>query len=161
MSSERRAPGARGAGSPRRGGGAAGTQGRGPPPGCPVPALPVADLAPSASAGALLRAGGAGGTRAPARRGSGAPFVVEADEYAGNFDAYRPAIAIVTSAEWDHPDVFADRGAVISAFDAWLRTMHDGATEPDEDASPPVAVIHVGDAGAAVLAAGLDDWTGR
>ena len=35
--------------------------------------------------------------------------MVEADEYAGNFDAYRPDIAVLTGAEWDHPDVFADR----------------------------------------------------
>ena len=46
------------------------------------------------------------------------PFVVEADEYAGNFDAYRPAVAVLTSAEWDHPDVFADRAAVLAAFEA-------------------------------------------
>ena len=29
--------------------------------------------------------------------------------------------AIVTSAEWDHPDVFADRAAVVAAFDGWVR----------------------------------------
>ena len=51
---------------------------------------------PSAFVGALLA-----GRRSPADRrrprdgGAGATFVVEADEYAGNFDAYRPAIAIV------------------------------------------------------------------
>ena len=33
---------------------------------------------------------------------------MEADEYAGNFDAYRPDLAVLTSVEWDHPDVFAD-----------------------------------------------------
>ena len=46
---------------------------------------------------------------ATARRGHGRPFVVEADEYAGNFDPYRPDVIVLTSAEWDHPDVFADR----------------------------------------------------
>ena len=45
--------------------------------------------------------------------GQGAPFVVEADEYAGNFDAYRPDVVALTTIEWDHPDVFADRAAVI------------------------------------------------
>ena len=92
-----------------------------------------------------------GGLPATARRGGGAPFVVEADEYAGNFDPYRPAIAIVTSAEWDHPDVFADRLAVVAAFDAWIRQMSEQA----------VVVINIADAGAAELAGRLRDWPGR
>ena len=45
---------------------------------------------------------------------------MEADEYAGNFDPYRPDVAVLTSAEWDHPDVFADRDAVVDCFAAWL-----------------------------------------
>jgi UDP-N-acetylmuramate--alanine ligase len=52
-------------------------------------------------------------------------FVVEADEYAGNFDAYRPDVVVLTTIDWDHPDVFADRDAVISAFEAWLRRVPD------------------------------------
>ncbi len=59
-----------------------------------------------------------GGPPATARWGSGDAFVVEADEYAGNFDAYRPSVAVLTSAEWDHPDVFADGAAVVAAFEA-------------------------------------------
>jgi UDP-N-acetylmuramate--alanine ligase len=54
--------------------------------------------------------------------------VVEADEYAGNFDPYRPAIAILTSAEWDHPDVFSDAAAVSDAFERWLRRMPEAGT---------------------------------
>jgi UDP-N-acetylmuramate--alanine ligase len=83
-----------------------------------------------------------GGPPATARRGRGAAFVVEADEYAGNFDPYRPSIAVITSAEWDHPDVFADRDAVIDAFHAWLRRMEPGGT----------VALNVGDPGAAALA---------
>src|SRR5689334_22933165 len=75
---------------------------------------------PSAFVGALLPASLTGGLPATARLGHGAPFVIEADEYAGNFDPYRPAVAIVTTVEWDHPDVFADRAAVIDAFAIWL-----------------------------------------
>ena len=97
-----------------------------------------------------------GGLSATARWGRGAAFVVEADEYAGNFDAYRPSIAVVTSAEWDHPDVFADRAAVIAAFDRWLRRAR-----PAPDGSPPVLVANVADEGVAALVAGLDDWSGR
>ena len=69
---------------------------------------------PSAFVGALLPASITGGPPATARWGSGDAFVVEADEYAGNFDAYRPDLAILTSAEWDHPDVFADLAAVVA-----------------------------------------------
>jgi UDP-N-acetylmuramate--alanine ligase len=75
---------------------------------------------PSAFVGALLPAALTGGLPATARVGAGHAFVVEADEYAGNFDAYRPGVAVVTTVEWDHPDVFADRAAVIDAFASWL-----------------------------------------
>ena len=54
---------------------------------------------------------------ATARSGAGPAFVVEADEYAGNFDAYHPDVAVLTSAEWDHPDVFADAAAVAATFE--------------------------------------------
>ena len=59
-----------------------------------------------------------GGPPGTARWGQGDTFVVEADEYAGNFDAYHPELAVLTSAEWDHPDVFADEDAVVTAFEA-------------------------------------------
>ena len=75
---------------------------------------------PSAFVGALLPASLTGGLPATARIGGGPAFVVEADEYAGNFDPYRPSVAVVTTVEWDHPDVFADRAAVIDAFGDWL-----------------------------------------
>ena len=47
--------------------------------------------------------------------------MVEADEYAGNFDPYVPSLIVLLNAEWDHPDVFADEAAVLSAFEAWIR----------------------------------------
>jgi UDP-N-acetylmuramate--alanine ligase len=80
---------------------------------------------PSAFVGALLPARLSGGIPATARVGKGAQFVVEADEYAGNFDAYHPDVVLLTSVEWDHPDVFADRAAVIAAFATWLRRVPD------------------------------------
>ncbi len=83
-------------------------------------------LDPSAFVGALLPPSITGGLASTARIGNGAPFVVEADEYAGNFDAYRPDVAIVTGAEWDHPDVFADEAAVVDTFVAWLRRALTG-----------------------------------
>jgi UDP-N-acetylmuramate--alanine ligase len=80
---------------------------------------------PSAFVGALLPAALTSGLPATARIGRGTPFVIEADEYAGNFDPYRPSVAVVTTVEWDHPDVFADRAAVIGAFAAWLEQVPD------------------------------------
>ena len=111
------------------------------------------------SSGALLPAALTGfGVPATARRGAGDAFVVEADEYAGNFDAYRPAVIVLTSAEWDHPDVFADRAAVLAAFEAWIRR----AGEPADGATPaPVLVANVGDAGSPSSSRGSADWPGR
>ena len=80
---------------------------------------------PSAFVGALLPASLSGGIPATARVGRGASFVVEADEYAGNFDSYRPDIVALTGIEWDHPDVFADRAAVIDTFARWLGRVPD------------------------------------
>lgn len=139
--------------------GVAGTHGKSTSAGWLVHVLASAGMDPAAFVGALLPAAVTGGPAATARRGAGPAFVVEADEYAGNFDAYRPAIAIVTSAEWDHPDVFADRSAVVASFDGWLRR----AAEREGESGPrdrPLAVINVADPGAAELAAGLRDWPG-
>jgi UDP-N-acetylmuramate--alanine ligase len=141
--------------------GVAGTHGKSTTAGWLVHVLHAAGADPSAFVGALLPPALTGGPAATARRGDGPAFVVEADEYAGNFDAYRPAIAIVTSAEWDHPDVFADRAAVVATLDSWLRA----AARSGDDAAAgsqigPIAVINVADAGAAELAAGLRDWPG-
>ena len=142
--------------------GVAGTHGKSTSAGWLVHVLVAAGADPAAFVGALLPAELTGGVPATARRGGGAAFVVEADEYAGNFDPYRPAIAIVTSAEWDHPDVFPDRAAVVAAFDRWVRAaaMVPGAGSGGATGAP-VAVINVADPGAAALAEGLADWQGR
>ena len=113
--------------------------------------LVAAGRDPSAFVGALLPGSITNGLPATARQGRGAPFVVEADEYAGNFDPYRPAVAVVTSAEWDHPDVFVDGAAVVAAFERWVRATGEGAT----------LVVNVGDPGGASLAGRLGDWPGR
>jgi UDP-N-acetylmuramate--alanine ligase len=119
----------------------AGTHGKSTTAGWLVHLLVHAGLDPSAFVGALLPSAVTGGAPATARIGGGAPFIVEADEYAGNFDAYRPDIAVLTSAEWDHPDVFADVGAVQDAFRRWLQGMPDGGTIVANVADPGVAAI--------------------
>jgi len=129
--------------------GVAGTHGKSTSAGWLVHVLVAAGLDPAAFVGALLPSAITGGIPSTARLGEGMPFVVEADEYAGNFDAYRPDVAVLTGAEWDHPDVFADEAAVIDTFVAWLRRAPDGAT----------AVINVGDPGGAAVAGRLADST--
>jgi UDP-N-acetylmuramate--alanine ligase len=130
----------------------AGTHGKSTSAGWLVHLLVEGGRDPAAFVGALLPASLTGGIPATARWGRGDVFVVEADEYAGNFDAYRPALAVVLNAEWDHPDVFADRAAVVDAFEGWLRARPAGERR---------AVIHTGDSGGAELAVRLSDWGDR
>jgi len=129
----------------------AGTHGKSTTSGWLVHVLVNAGADPAAFVGALLPGPLTGlGVPATARRGAGRAFVVEADEYAGNFDAYRPEVAVVTSAEWDHPDVFADRDAVVGAFEEWLRAAareHGSGT----------LVANVADGGVARVVERLED----
>jgi UDP-N-acetylmuramate--alanine ligase len=133
---------------------AAGTHGKSTTSGWLVHLLVEGGLDPSAFVGALMPAALTGGAPSTVRLGGGQDFVVEADEYAGNFDPYRPAIGVLLNADWDHPDVFADREAVVATFDGWIRQF-DGGGEP------PVVAVNVGDTGAADVARRLHDWPGR
>jgi UDP-N-acetylmuramate--alanine ligase len=130
----------------------AGTHGKSTSAGWLTHVLAEAGADPSAFVGALLPASLTGDVAATARWGSGDAFVVEADEYAGNFDAYRPSVTLLTTIEWDHPDVFVDRGAVIDAFEAWLRRPAPVAV--------PTLVANVADPGVAELVERLRDWDG-
>ena len=109
---------------------------------------------PAAFVGALLPAALTGHRRRRRRRarGAGAAFVVEADEYAGNFDPYRPDVIVLTSAEWDHPDVFADRDAV----DRGVRGAGSARREaPSARRTPRCAASRTSaDAGVAALVGG-------
>jgi UDP-N-acetylmuramate--alanine ligase len=119
----------------------AGTHGKSTTAGWLVHVLVEAGLDPAAFVGALLPPAITGGVAATARSGRGAPFVVEADEYAGNFDAYVPGLAVLTTVEWDHPDVFRDEAGVRDAIEHWLRRI------PDDG----VIVANVGDDGVAAV----------
>jgi UDP-N-acetylmuramate--alanine ligase len=135
----------------------AGTHGKSTTSGWLVHVLAEAGADPGAFVGGLLPAALTGiGIPATARRGGGAAFVVEADEYAGNFDPYHASVTVLTTAEWDHPDVFADRVAVLDAFEAWIRRSIDARPDPE-----PVLVANVGDDGVAEIADRLADWPGR
>ena len=131
--------------------GVAGTHGKSTTSGWLVHVLVQAGLDPCAFVGALLPPSLTGGMASTARWGAGGPFVVEADEYAGNFDPYRPDVTVLTSAEWDHPDVFADREAVVASFVSWIERA-------GRNGSRPILVANVGDEGVAEVAGRLAEW---
>ncbi|ASM78855.1 UDP-N-acetylmuramate L-alanyl-gamma-D-glutamyl-meso-2,6- diaminoheptanedioate ligase [Vitreoscilla filiformis] len=61
---------------------------------------------------------------------SGAPFVIEADEYdtaffdkRSKFVHYRPRTAILNNLEFDHADIFADLAAIETQFHHLVRTV--------------------------------------
>src|SRR6478736_10381290 len=65
-----------------------------------------------------------------ARRGTGAEFVVEADEYdtaffdkRSKFVHYRPRVAILNNLEYDHADIFPDIAAIQRQFHHLVRTV--------------------------------------
>jgi UDP-N-acetylmuramate--alanine ligase len=127
----------------------AGTHGKSTTAGWLVDVLVRAERDPSAFVGALLDPTLTGATASTARWGSGDVFVVEADEYAGNFDPYQPSIIALLNAEWDHPDVFADAAAVYDAFANWIRAAGDATLVPT-----------VADEGVQEVLARLSGWTG-
>ncbi len=132
----------------------AGTHGKSTTAGWLTHVLAAAGTDPSAFVGALLPSSITGGVASTVRAGRGPAFVVEADEYAGNFDAYRPSIVVLTNIEWDHPDVFADRAAVIEAFEGWLRGL--------AGVKAPTLVANTGDEGVYELIERLRPaWRGR
>jgi UDP-N-acetylmuramate--alanine ligase len=131
----------------------AGTHGKSTTAGWLVHVLVEAGLDPAAFVGALLPPALTDGIAATARQGGPAgPFVVEADEYAGNFDAYVPDLVVLTTVEWDHPDVFADQSAVEAAFATWI-------ARPGRD-RPLVLVANIGDPGVARVVSGLPGGAG-
>ena len=137
----------------------AGTHGKSTTAGWLVHSLVAAGADPAAFVGALLPSALTGGVPATARWGAG-PFVVEADEYAGNFDPYAPDVIVLTSVEWDHPDVFADTAAVSGAFEAWVRAA--AAARAAAAGTPPTLVANVADPNVAALCRRLRaDWPGR
>ncbi|HET9416929.1 MAG TPA: UDP-N-acetylmuramate--L-alanine ligase [Candidatus Limnocylindria bacterium] len=113
--------------------------------------LASAGLDPTVEVGAFIETWGAS-----VRSGGGAPFVVEADEFGDNFLNYRPAAAIVTNVEMDHPDYFADASAVMASFERFARGM-----EPHPAVGGRLLVIAADDPGAAELTVRLGDWDGR
>jgi UDP-N-acetylmuramate--alanine ligase len=113
--------------------------------------LIAAGMDPTVEVGASMADWGAS-----VRPGSGAPFLVEADEFGDNFLNYHPAGAIVTNVEMDHPDWFADAGAVMDSFERFVRGM---GTHPALNGRLLMAAAD--DPGAIELVGRLRGWEGR
>jgi UDP-N-acetylmuramate--alanine ligase len=80
---------------------------------------------------------------------------VEADEFGDNFLNYRPAVAIATNVEMDHPDYFADEDALLDSFERYVRgTVPAGGVGP-------LLITAAADRGATTLLSRLGDWGGR
>ena len=54
-----------------------------------------------------------------------APFVIEADEYDRTFLALTPHIAVVTTLEWDHVDIYPDADNYAHAFQTFVASVPD------------------------------------
>lgn len=106
---------------------------------------------PTVQVGALVPAWGAA-----ARSGGGVWFVAEADEYDGNFLHLHPAAVLLTTIEMDHPDVFADEGAVFDMFVRFLRGMGT-----DDRIGGRLLLTLAGDRGTDAVLDRLGDWDGR
>lgn len=138
----------------------AGTHGKSTTTGWLVHLLDRAGFDPSAFVGAVLPAELTGGAPSVVRLGRGRPTVVEADEYAGNFTPFRPVVGVILNADWDHPDVFADRTSVVDAFEAWISRFR-GAVPGDGGGDPPTLVANAADSGVRELLPRLHAWPGR
>lgn len=57
-----------------------------------------------------------------------APLIIEADEYDHAFLALRPVIAIITTIDWDHPDIYPDEATYRAAFAAFAAQVQPGGT---------------------------------
>lgn len=54
-----------------------------------------------------------------------APLVIEADEYDRVFLALRPAVAVITNSEWDHPDIYPSAEEYHAAFAQFAASVAD------------------------------------
>ncbi len=94
----------------------AGTHGKTTTTGMVAAIMLEAGLDPTAIVGGIIPELGGN-----AHAGSGEYLVVEADEYDRAFLGLRPTIAVVTSIEMDHPDVYSSVEEVAAAFRQFLR----------------------------------------
>ena len=100
--------------------GVAGTHGKTTTTALTTSVLAAAGLDPTGFVGARVPAWGGN-----LRRGGDRVYVVEADEYDRSFHQLRPTIAVVTTLEADHLDVYGSLDAVEAAFRTFVRSVPD------------------------------------
>ena len=119
----------------------------------------------------FLIGGVASNFKTSARLGSGAWFVIEADEYDSaffdkrpKFMHYRPNVAILNNLEFDHADIYADLAAIQQQFHYLLRTIPANgiALKPRDD----IALNEVLSKGSysqveEMALEGVADWTAK
>jgi len=101
----------------------AGSHGKSTTSGMAAFAMTRAGLEPSFAVGATIN-----GLQTNAMLGEGPHFVVEADEYDHSFLWLKPAVAIVTNIEHDHPDIFGSLEDVLVAFERFAAGIREGGT---------------------------------
>lgn len=58
-----------------------------------------------------------------AAAGDGSAFVIEADEYDYTFLGLQPEVAVITTIEWDHPDIFSSVQQLEQAFLEFIQQL--------------------------------------
>jgi UDP-N-acetylmuramate-alanine ligase len=99
--------------------GVGGTHGKTTSTGWALDALIHSGINPSAFVGGPLAAELGTPAGSPVHISNEPGFLVEADEYGGNFDTYHAGRALILNVDWDHPDIFADRQAAVETFARW------------------------------------------
>jgi UDP-N-acetylmuramate--alanine ligase len=92
-----------------------------------------------------------------AHAGTGSTFVIEADEYDNMFLGLKPQIAVVTSIEHDHPDVFPTLESMYYAFEKFVDLLPEEGTliVCAEDQGAAALIPHVRKAGRNVISYGV------
>jgi UDP-N-acetylmuramate--alanine ligase len=92
-----------------------------------------------------------------ARAGRSKLFVIEADEYDYMFLGLKPQIAVVTSLEHDHPDLFPTLESMYMAFEKFVDLLPDDGTliVCAEDTGAAALIPHVRKIGRNVISYGM------
>ncbi len=118
-------------------------------------ALRAGNVDASLICGAVLR-----GLGSNAHAGASDVLVIEADEYDNTFHALDPLIALVTTVDHDHVDMFPTRDAYREAFRVFVRGIQPRGTLvacADDQGARELAEYTESDLGRDVLTYGIDD----
>ncbi len=118
-------------------------------------ALRAGEVDASLICGAVLR-----GLASNAHAGKSDVLVIEADEYDNTFHALRPLVAVVTTVDHDHVDMFPTRESYREAFHVFVRGIQPRGTLVtciDDEGARELASYTTGELGRDVLTYGTDD----